>query len=404
MACALIVPRPRLPRLPRLNESLLMHIAINGWFWDQPNTGSGQYLRRLLHHLVRVEPGLQLTLILPPHITQADDLPDNVSIMTTSGGGGNVGKVLFEQRTFPRMVARVNADIAHVPYWGPPLSSPARLVTSVLDVIPLAIPDYARGFGPRLYTSLVSAAARGSAHIITLSEASKMDITEYLRVPPEDITVTYLAADQAFHPRMGAERDEAVRQKYDLPEAFVLGIGGFDVRKQFNQLLLAYSYVVQAEGAEYPLVLAGREPQWGTPMFPDMRRYADELGIAAHIRWIGYVDEEDKPSLYRLAKVFAFPSRYEGFGLPLLEAMASGTPVVANELSSFPEIVGDGAFLVEPGSARAMAGAILALLGQEPLRQSMMNAGLAQATHFSWRKTAQQTLEVYERVMALPEA
>lgn len=378
-----------------------MHVAINGWFWNQPYTGSGQYVRRLLHQLVRVAPDLQLTLILPPGVHQVDDLPENVSLLTTSGPGGDMGKVIFEQRTYPRMVAQVQADIAHVPYWGAPLASPARLVTSVLDVIPLAIPDYSRGFKARLYTSLVSTTARGSAHIITLSEASKRDITEHLRIAPDDITVTHLAADPAFHPRMGAERDPAVREKYNLPDDFVLGIGGFDLRKQFDQLLLAYTYVVQAEGANYPLVLAGREPAWGTPMFPDMRQYADDLGIREHIRWIGPVDEADKPSLYRLARVFVFPSRYEGFGLPLLEAMASGTPVVANEISSLPEIAGDGAFLVEPGSAAKMAGAIIALLNQEPLRQSLINAGLARATQFSWRKTAQQTLEVYERVLGM---
>src|SRR5690606_2530248 len=109
-------------------------------------------------------PDLQLTLILPPGVNQVDDVPENVSLLTTSGPGGDIGKVIFEQRTYPRMVAQVNADIAHVPYWGAPLSSPARLVTSVLDVIPVAIPEYSRGFKARLYTSLVSTSARGSAH------------------------------------------------------------------------------------------------------------------------------------------------------------------------------------------------------------------------------------------------
>jgi glycosyltransferase involved in cell wall biosynthesis len=378
-----------------------MHIALNGWFWDQPHVGSGQYLRRLLHNLRRVAPEHQYTLILPPHITRADDLPEDVSVVTTTGSSSNLGKVIFEQRTFPRMVAQVEADIAHVPYWGGPLSSPARLVTSVLDVIPLVIPEYASGIGARLYTSLVSATARGSAHILTLTHASKIDIVEVLGIPADDITVTYLAPEPDFHPRMGAEHDEAVREKYALPEQFVLYIGGFDLRKNLKQLLLAYTYVIDAEGPDAPVVIAGREPQWGSAMFPDMRKYADELGISEHIRWIGYVDEADKPSLYRLARVFATPSRYEGFGLPLIEAMASGTPVVANEISCFPEIAGDGAFLVEPGNTRAMAGAIIALLNQEPLRQSQINAGLARATHFSWRKTAQETLRVYEQVMAL---
>lgn len=375
-----------------------MHIAYNGWFWDQPNTGSGQYIRRLLHNLRRIAPDLDMTLVLPPHNHAPDDLPQNVSVITTTGRSGKIGKVWFEQRTFPQMVGRVNADIAHVPYWGGPLSSPARLVTSVLDVIPAAIPDYSRGAAARLYTSLVSATARGSAHTLTLSNASKADIVKYLGLPEDSITVTYLAADEVYHPRMGKERDEEVRRKYNLPDEFVLYLGGFDIRKQVNQLLLAYTYVTSSG---VPLVIAGREPQWGSDMFPDMRKYADELGLTDLIHWPGYIEEADKPSLYRLAKVFVFPSIYEGFGLPILEAMACGTAVVANEVSSIPEVAGDAAFLVKEGEARAMGGAILSLLNQDSFRESLVNQGLARATTFSWRKTAKETLAVYEKVMRM---
>ena len=138
-----------------------MHIAFNGWFWDQPNTGSGQYLRRLLHALRRVAPDLQMTLVLPPGLTSTDDLPADVSLITTTGSRGNLGKVRFEQQTFPQMAGRCGADIAHVPYWGTPLSSPIPLITSILDVIPLVMPEYSPGWRGRLYTSLVSAAGRG---------------------------------------------------------------------------------------------------------------------------------------------------------------------------------------------------------------------------------------------------
>jgi glycosyltransferase involved in cell wall biosynthesis len=244
----------------------------------------------------------------------------------------------------------------------------------------------------------VTAAARGSAHTITISQAAKDDIVSYIGIPADRITVTHLAVDEAYHPRMGAERDAAVREKYNLPDRFVLYIGGFDVRKQVNQLLLAYSYVGPAEGTDVPLVIAGKEPEWGTPVFPDLRKYAADLKITDFVQWIGRVDEADKPSLYRLAEVAVFPSRYEGFGLPVLEAMASGTPVVANQIPVIEEIVGDGAYLVENGNARKMAGAILALLGDESLRETISSRGLAQATHFSWRKTARQTFEVYEQV------
>src|SRR5215207_1335957 len=165
-----------------------MHVVFNGWFWDQPNTGSGQYVRHLLHYLRRIAPDLKLTLVLPPGLSAADDVPPNVNVMTTSGARSNLGKVLFEQRTFPQMAGRSGADIAHVPYWGPPLSSPIPLVTSVLDVIPLALPQYSPGFRGRLYTSLVSAAARGSSHVITISNAAKADIIQYLGLTDDRAT------------------------------------------------------------------------------------------------------------------------------------------------------------------------------------------------------------------------
>lgn len=376
-----------------------MHIAMNGWFWDQESTGSGQYLRHLVSHLKKAAPDLELSLILPPHIQRPDDVADGVRVIQTGARrrSGRLAKVFFEQRTFPQAAKNTNADLAHVPYWGAPLSCPIKLVTSVLDVIPLQFPIYNQGLLAHLYTSLVSAAARGSSHIITISETAKLDIEEQLNIPEEQITVTYLAADERFHPRLDSQRDEAVRSKYDLPEQFVLYLGGFDWRKQVNTLLLAYTYVGEADGDTFPLVIAGQEPDWDDRLFPDLRQYSRQLKIEDYVRWIGFVDEADKPSLYRLADVFVFPSIYEGFGLMALEAMASGTPVVTSKALVFEEVLEEAAYMVE--NARQMAGAIIALLIQQPLRETMINQGLALASHYSWRKTAGETLAVYEQVL-----
>ncbi|MCY4539765.1 MAG: glycosyltransferase family 1 protein [Chloroflexi bacterium] len=394
-----------------------MHVAINGWFWDQQATGSGQYLRHLVPNLKKVSPDLGLSLILPPHIQEPDDVPASVNVINARsfghaphalgipparrgrrrGNRGRLAKVFFEQRSFPRAASEVGADLAHVPYWGPPLSCPVKLISTVLDVIPLQFPVYNRGLLTSLYTSLVSVAARGSNHIITISETAKLDIEEYLGIPEDKISVAYLSHDAGFHPRLGSERDAAVREKYDLPERFVLYLGGFDWRKQVNMLLLSYTYVAEADGDAFPLVIAGREPAWNDQLFPDMRAYSSKLGIDDYVRWIGFVDEEDKPSLYRLADVFAFPSIYEGFGLMALEALASGTPVVTSKALVFEEVLEDAVYMVD--NAREMAGAIIALLIQQPLRETMVNQGLALASKYSWRKTAQETLAVYEAVL-----
>ncbi|MFZ4814935.1 MAG: glycosyltransferase family 4 protein [Phototrophicaceae bacterium] len=379
-----------------------MHIALNGWFWDQPHVGSGQYVRELLTALRKLDSTLMLTLVLPSHISTAQNVPDGVQVEQVAGGlNGKLGKVWFEQQAFPARVKQIKADLAHVPYWGAPLSSPVKLVVSVLDVIPLLYPEYAGGMGNKAYIALQRAAAGGAAKILTLSEASKRDVVAQLGIPEADVIATPLAPKPAYHPKMGNERDAAVRQKYDLPtEPFILYLGGFDARKRVGQLIEAYRYVVQTRGVDVPLVIAGKEPEWREPLFPSVWGMLHDSDIPADaVRWIGHVDEDDKPSLYRLARVFVYPSAYEGFGLPLLEAMASGTPVVANNIPVFDEIAADGAFLIENGSVTKMAGALLALLEQNDLYESLRNTGIARASNFTWRKTAKQTLDVYKSVL-----
>lgn len=372
-----------------------MHVAVNGWFWSQQNVGSGQYLRRLLPALRQVQPDITLTLIVP-HLTNQTDLPNGVKVLEVGGGTGKLAKIWFEQRRFPSAVSKSGADLAFIPYWGSPLTSPVPMVTMVLDVIPAVLPEYAASLGAALYTSLVTAGARGSIHLMTLSAASKVDVVKHLGVPEERVTVTHLAVDDAFHPQLGADKDAAVRQKYDLPDQYVLYLGGYDARKQVNELLLAYTYVKQG-APDVPLVLGGREPAWGTSVFPDMRLYAEKLGLGESLRWIGYVDEADKPSLYRMAIASAYPSRYEGFGLPILESMASGTPTTAWDVPVMQEIGGEGVYLVK--SARELGGALLALINQAPLRESLITQGLSQATRYSWRKTARETLAVFNQVV-----
>jgi glycosyltransferase involved in cell wall biosynthesis len=378
--------------------NITMHIALNAWFWDQPYTGSGQYVRRLTAALRAARPDLKLTLVTPPRITAPEGVPEGVAVYRAGGIGGKVGKVLFEQRGFPNVARAVGADLVHVPYWGPPLASPVPLIVSVLDVIPLVMKEYSGSLASSFYTSLVTAGARGASHIITISNDSKNDIVAQLGAAADDVTVTYLAVDDVFHPRLGAERDEAVRAKYNLPDRFVLYLGGFDVRKQVNELLLAYTYVTRAEGDQVPLVLAGREPEWGGAVFPDLRQYAHDLGLDEIVQWVNAPDDADKPSLYRLAAAHVWPSRKEGFGLPVLESMACGTPTIAWNAPVIQEIVGDGAYLVD--SAREMAGAILAVLGETSLRNTLVNQGLAQVTRYSWRKTARETAAVYDHVLA----
>lgn len=378
-----------------------MHVAINAAFWNQPNTGSGQYTRQLVYHLNRLVSDLTITLVFPQVAGEADPeaVPPSVQVKCISVRPGNLGKVWFEQVLFPRACREVGATLAHVPYWGAPLQSPVPLVVTVHDLTTLLLPEYRRPFLSRLYNALVSASARGANHIITDSEASKQDIITHLHIPADKISRIYLAAGSQFSSKDSGLMEMAVLRKYDLPDFYVFYLGGYELHKNVTTLLLAWTYVGQALGEDYPLILAGRKPNQPSAIYPDYDFYIKQLGIEEYVRWLGYVDEEDKPVLYRNAETFVFPSRHEGFGLGVLEAMASGTPIVTTNASSLPEVVGEAGFTVDPDDARGMAGAIIATIVQDNLHAELRQKGEQQAATFSWEKTATETLLVYDSVV-----
>ncbi len=375
-----------------------MHLALNGYFWNRPDTGSGQYTRQLVYYANRYISDLEITLVYP-HEAEPEQTPPSVRVLRTPPRSGHLGKVLFEQVDFARACRQAGADVAHVPYWGPPLRSAVPLVVTIHDLITLAVRDYRRGARARLYNALVSAAARGATQVITDSQFSRDEIVRRLQISAEQVTPIYLAAAAQYSEQSNLLLDMAVSRKYDLPDFYVLYLGGYAAHKNVLTLLQAYTYVAQAMGEDYPLVLAGKKPQPG-PNFPDYDEAIGSLQLGDRVRWIGYVAEEDKPALYRSASCFAYPSRYEGFGLPPLEAMACGVPVVTTHAASLPEVVGDGAFAVDPDDGRQMAGAIIALLIQDSFAAEMKQKGLAQAARFSWQQTATETVLIYDKALS----
>ena len=374
-----------------------MHLAVNGYFWNQRNTGSGQYTRYLVYHLNRLVSDLDITLVYPqlPGGPGPEEVPPSVKVKTVPLRPGNLGKVIFEQLHFPRACREVGADLAHVPYFGGPLRSPIPVVVTIHDLITLIFPEYHASLNQKLYNALVSASAKGASHILTDSNASKKDIVERLEIPEKEITTVYLAPGPEFSPDGEFLVDMAVKQKYDLPDFYSLYLGGFSLHKNVHTMLVAFTFVNQALGDEYPLILAGKPPAKHGPHAPDYKPLIKDLGLEEHVRWLGFVDEADKPVIYREAMNFVFPSRYEGFGLPPLEAMASGVPVVAAESPGISEVVGDAAIGPDPDDERQMAGAMIATLHQESLRQELIEKGKARAAEFSWEKTAGQTVAVF---------
>jgi glycosyltransferase involved in cell wall biosynthesis len=373
---------------------------VNAWFWDKPSVGSGQYLKWLLPALLEADDGLEITLLSPKAF---DPIPNpanpNLKFSVTptpmSNQSSSLAKVWFEQITFPRTCRKLGVDLAHVPYFGSPLSPSVPTVVTVHDLIPMVLSEYRGDWRVRLYTSLVAAAAPRAKIILADSHASKRDILGKLQVPDEQVRVIYLAPAPHYRPAETWQQIVEIKEKYNLPDEFVLYLGGYDVRKNISALLHAYTWVSSTLQDAFPLVLAGELPKADTPFFPDPLRIARELNLEKYIITPGWIAEEDKPLLYAAATVFVFPSRYEGFGLPVLEAMACGTPVVTTNAASIPELAGPAAFQLDPADTKHMAAPILRLCTEENSNDEMIERGFDQVEKFSWQQTAAETLQAY---------
>lgn len=376
-----------------------MRIALNGWFLaHHPHTGTGRYLHALLTHLPIVAPQHEYWVVVPgSKALQA--LPDAIRVQRVACGPGHLQKIWFEQNLFPAACRALKADVAHVPHWGPPLSSPAPLVVTVHDVIPLVLPDYRGGWPVRAYTALAAAATKGASLVLADSDASRRDILKHLEIAEDRVRTVYLATGPEYTSRFDPNADDAARARYDLPEAYVLYLGGFDTRKNVKALLAAWTWAGSAIGESYPLVLAGALPKPNGRLFADYHALVQELDIADSVRFVGAIDEADKPAVYRGAGAFVYPSAYEGFGLPPLEAMACGTPVVTTNNGSIGEVVGDAAFLIDPDDTRKFGAGIITTVIEPSVSDHLRVRGLERARRFSWEQTARQTAEAYDAVV-----
>jgi glycosyltransferase involved in cell wall biosynthesis len=382
-----------------------MRIAINGLFLEDPGNGTGQYVRHLLQALGRID-GINEYLILSPHdIADQPETPSTFTWKTTpvgrlKRGGQNIEKLAWEQITFPSAAKREQARIMHVPHFAPPLlTQRIPTVVTIHDVIGLRLPAYRASPAVAAYHRLVARAAKHASMVIAVSESCKRDIMEFIGLPADRVRVVLEAPAAHYRRVLDAQRLRAAREKYGLSERFVLYLGGLDQRKNVATLVAAFAAVFHELGdRDLQLFIAGDPNRLGSsPLFPDWRPLASTLGIADNIR-CAYIAEEDKPTLYSATTCFAYPSIYEGFGLPPLEALACGAPVVCSERTSLPEVVGRAGILVNPEDPDALGGAIRRVLTSAELRDDLRARALARAKQFSWEQAAVDTAAIYTEV------
>jgi glycosyltransferase involved in cell wall biosynthesis len=286
-------------------------------------------------------------------------------------------------------------DLFHEPdFVLPPTLPRVSTVLTVHDLTFVRDPESAFPRLRRYLSRVVPRSVARATHILADSAATKTDLVELYHAPPDNITVLYGGVDARFAPVRDAERLAAVRAKYNIgPDPFILGIGTIQPRKNYKRLIQAFATLHTAHPTLHLVIVGGKG--W---LYDDIFAEVKRLGLEGCVLFPGFVDDDDLPALYSAADALAFPSIYEGFGLPILEAMACGTPVVTSITSSLPELAGDAALLVEPTDVDAIATALFRLLQESDLRHKLVAAGFEQARKFTWEKAAAQLLEIYERI------
>ena len=302
-----------------------------------------------------------------------------------------------EQLTVPLALARARVDLFHAPHYVVSPLTTVPYVVTIHDCIHLRFPQYLPNRTARIYArTIMTLAARRARRVLAVSQASKEDILHFLGVPESKVEVIYNAIDERIAAPPSQEEITRVCQRFQLTSPYVLYAGNIKPHKNVDRLIEAYSILRRRGFEQLKLVIIGDE----ISKYPNLRRLVHRFQLHQHVRFFGFVPEATLAVLYRMAAMFVFPSLSEGFGLPPLEAMAAGTPVVTSNLSSLPEVVGDAALLVDPMDAGAIAHAMAQLLEDDDLRSSLIQRGYERARSFSWARSAKRVREVYGEVLA----
>jgi glycosyltransferase involved in cell wall biosynthesis len=356
--------------------------------------GIGTYVRNLLRHLSRIDRTTEYVVLCRAIDQQiVDEFGENFRAVADSSPGYSVR----EQFTIPLDLRREGADLFHAPHYVLPALTPCKSVVTIHDCIHLRFPQYLRNRLAYAYArSSLWVATHRANRILTVSEASKRDVLDYFSVPPGKIDVIYNGIDERFSEPPAEEDVARVRERYQLDDPFILYAGNIKPHKNLERTIEAF-HLLRRDGQfdHVKLVIIGDE----IAKYAALRHAVHRHKLHKYVRFFGFVPDRTLAILYRLAAVFVFPSLYEGFGLPPLEAMASGTPVITSNVSSLPEVVGDAAVLVDPLQTEDIAAAMRRVLTDTALRDHLRIRGLARARQFSWDRSIRRVREIYGEVL-----
>ena len=356
--------------------------------------GIGTYLRNLLRHLSRLDSQTEYVVFSRAgDAALPEELGANFRTIPETVKQYSIG----EQVRIPLDLRREKIDLFHAPHYVLPPLTPCKSVVTIHDCIHLRFPQYLPNrLGYAYARSSMWMATRRANRVLTVSEASKRDILRYFRVPEGKIDVIYNAIDDRLGETPTAEEVERVRERYQLNAPYVLYAGNIKPHKNLERLIEAFHTLRQdPDLGHVKLLIIGDE----ISKYASLRRAVHRYKLHKYVRFFGFVPDKTLAVLYRLARVFVFPSLYEGFGFPPLEAMASGTPVITSNVSSLPEVVGDAALLINPLDPAEIAQAMRRVLMDSELREELRQRGLRRVSEFSWERSVRRVREIYGEVL-----
>lgn len=379
-----------------------MRIAINAHLVafnkSYRQAGVSKYTELLINNLARLDHENEYFIYIgnhsrPDSFAAAPNFHVRASRLPTIRPPVRIG---WEQTLAPAVLLRDRIKLLHCPVNVVPLATPCQSIVTIHDLGFMRYPERYRPAKRRYLQAATTLSARRAAHIITDAESGREEIIELLKVRPEKVSAVPLGVDAHFQP-LEPQQIEQFRQEKQLPARFVLYVGTLEPRKNIPLLLRGFARLrreqpAAMEGIE--LVLGGAKG-W---LYDEIFRLVRELGLEAITRFPGYISEEELPLWYNSAECFVYPSVYEGFGLPPLEAMACGCPVITSNTSSLPEVVGDAGITVGPEDEAGLSTALARLLTDPVEKAVRRELGLRQAQKFTWEETARRTLEIYRRV------
>lgn len=357
------------------------------------SAGINWYIYHLLQNLP--DPSLDLT-VFSGEVRAQERLPKLRVIQSRLRTHNPFVRIAWEQLVQPFALDHNRIELLHALAFAGPVVLAIPWIVTVYDLSFVLFPASFNALN-RLYLKwAVGDAMRRASKVIAISECTRRDLITHMNAEPSKVVVVHCGFDPSFAPSEENSHTDMLRARYHLPDKFILHVGTLEPRKNVVRLIHAFARAKRAARLPHALVLAGARG-W---KYSHVDAAIEQEGIAESICRPGYIPQDELPMVYRAADLLVYPSLYEGFGLPPLEAMASGTPVVSSNAASLPEVVGDAALMIPPEDESALTEAIVRALGNGALREQMRERGLRQASHFSWTQAARETRAVYHAVLA----